>query len=251
MTDRFTSYLKKISFINGAALKWIAVITMLIDHFAIAVFISMRIPHGKMDIYNTLRSIGRIAFPIFIFLLCEGFRHTKNIKKYLLRLLIFALVSEIPFDLAVYGKIWSYRTQNVFFTLFLGLAAITLCRKIKHYLETSPDITYEYADMFYRIIFTIIVALTAIFAELLKTDYGPVGILAIISASLFPLYPKISMIPCCTALLLSGKLEKWAFLALIPIFFYNGKRGRQFKYFFYAVYPLHLLIFFLIRYYLL
>ncbi|NLC03985.1 MAG: TraX protein, partial [Tissierellia bacterium] len=91
-------------------LKIIALISMVIDHYG-AIF------QSGIDIY---RIIGRLAFPIYAFLLVEGYTHTRDVKKYGRRLLIFALVSELPFDLAFYGKL-SFTHQNIFFTLFIGL----------------------------------------------------------------------------------------------------------------------------------
>ena len=91
--------------LSGAALKWIAIITMTVDHFALAVWFNMFchdfIIHPEYKIaYKVMRFIGRIAFPIFCFMMVEGYVHTKNFWKYVLRILIFSLVSEIPFDMA-------------------------------------------------------------------------------------------------------------------------------------------------------
>ena len=111
---------------SGTTLKWIAVISMLIDHTA-----EVLINHNAAltdpiwaQIYVLMRGIGRIAFPIYAFLLVEGFLHTRDVKKYLARMLTFAVVSEIPFDLAVFHTPFYWGYQNVFFTLFLGLLAL-------------------------------------------------------------------------------------------------------------------------------
>ena len=144
--------------ITGAALKWIAIITMLIDHIGAAcvepwIFGEFgTYPETIWGInawtfYEILRSIGRIAFPIFIFLMVEGFFYTRNRKKYAIRLGLFCLISEIPFDLAFQPQdleIWkylshldrvnfSYTSQNVFFTLFIGFLTIWLMETVKNY----------------------------------------------------------------------------------------------------------------------
>lgn len=111
--------------LSGSALKIIAIVTMLIDHIAATVIIRILKFGGYNDglyqLYRVMRNIGRIAFPIFCFLLVEGFMHTRDREKYALRLGCFAAVSEIPFDLAFNGKVLEVGYQNVFFTLLLGL----------------------------------------------------------------------------------------------------------------------------------
>ena len=129
--------------IPGSTLKIIAMVCMLIDHTAAVLFDRILISRGLLDAVNAsdggasflstgntaviyyadmiMRAIGRISFPIFCFLLIEGFMHTHDVKKYALNLGIFALVSEIPFDLAFAGKPFYLDYQNVFFTLFIGL----------------------------------------------------------------------------------------------------------------------------------
>ena len=104
--------------LDSFQLKWIAIITMLIDHVG-AIFFP-----GNL----VFRYVGRIAFPIFCFQLVEGFFHTRNIEKYMLRLGIFAIISEIPYDLAFRGNILDFEHQNVFFTLFLGILMLYLNR---------------------------------------------------------------------------------------------------------------------------
>ena len=120
---------------TGSALKWIAILTMLIDHMAAALLDPLVYGgyYGKMHglffgsasqstfiWYMIGRFIGRLAFPIFCFLLVEGITHTRDIKKYGARLALFALISEIPFDLALLGSL-SFDAQNVFFTLLFGI----------------------------------------------------------------------------------------------------------------------------------
>ncbi len=118
--------------IYGSTLKLIAIITMLIDHTAATILDRIMALRGINSLYGdhmttiqyanlTMRLIGRIAFPIFCFLLVEGFIHTRSKWKYTLRLAIFALISEIPFDLAFQGKVFDMRSQNVFFTLTIGM----------------------------------------------------------------------------------------------------------------------------------
>ena len=132
---------KERSGISGSTLKIIAIVTMLIDHIGASVLGRLLQTHGINELnvadisaltqwmsdnsvlfwsYTIMRMIGRVAFPIFCFLLIQGFLHTHDVKKYAARLFAFALISELPFDLAFKGKI-DFSYQNVFFTLFIGL----------------------------------------------------------------------------------------------------------------------------------
>ncbi|WP_461817744.1 TraX family protein, partial [Faecalimonas sp.] len=97
--------------INSFQLKIIAIIAMIIDHIGLFFF-----PEHIL-----FRIIGRISFPIFAFLIVEGFYHTRDIWKYMFRLGVFAVLSEIPFDLLTTGKVFDLRHQNVFFTLLIGV----------------------------------------------------------------------------------------------------------------------------------
>ena len=121
---------EKYRILSGSALKMIAIITMLIDHIG-AVILSMYPPAQKVlftllgreySVYLIFRDIGRVAFPIFCFLLLEGFRHTRSRFRYGRNLLLFALISEIPWNL-MFTNTLHYERQNVFFTLFLGYLA--------------------------------------------------------------------------------------------------------------------------------
>ncbi len=251
-TDRNISRTPSAGFngISGAILKWIALVTMLIDHFAVAVYKPAL--HNDFTVhtsyklyYDIMRDTGRIAFPIFIFLLIEGYKHTKSTGKYLLRLAIFAIISEIPFDLAVYGKVFHPEKQNVFFTLIIGFLVIFTMDHVNKELRSRLDMTsaLPFAEIFLYVFLTAAGCAAAYF---LKVDYSYVGVLAICIPWMMRKKPKSEMLMCCFALLLSSSREIFAFIALLPILFYNGKRGHQIKYFFYIFYPAHLIILWLI-----
>lgn len=203
--------------LNSFCLKWIAMLTMLVDHVGAVLF-----PYQM-----TFRIIGRLAFPIYCFLLVEGAVHTSNWKKYLGRLLIFALISEIPFDLAFRGRIFDWSSQNVFFTLAFGLAAVLILKEWKYTLVSWAG-----------------AVLLAFAAELLKTDYGGGGVIIIL---IFYLMREhiIAKAVCFGAEILVGYggLESYALFSLFPILCYNGKKGPGgLKYLFYIFYPAHLLL---------
>ncbi len=206
--------------INGCALKCIAMASMMIDHAGYVLF-----PQ-----YLVLRMIGRLAFPIYCFLLVEGAMHTGNIRKYEIRLLVFALISELPFDYAFYGGI-RWESQNVFFTLFFGVLAIDLARHSKNKLMVG-------------LIFILIVAV----AEVMGTDYGGAGIVFIFCYYL--LYERKvfkQVIFVVENFILYGMgVQACAAFAVIPMLLYNGKKGSSVKYLFYMFYPVHLLILYLI-----
>ena len=131
--------------VSGSTIKIIAVVTMLIDHFAAAILMRMLVVRGIYSLpgdyrgimrwlaengvlyygMSALRMVGRLGFPIFCFLLVEGFQKTHDLRKYTLRLGLFALISEIPFDLAFSAKVLEFNYQNVYFTLFLGILGLT------------------------------------------------------------------------------------------------------------------------------
>lgn len=213
---------------NVFLLKTLALTSMIIDHYG-AIF------HGGIDIY---RIIGRLAFPIYAFLLVEGYSHTGNVKKYGTRLLIFALISEVPFDLAFYKGI-SLSHQNIFFTLFIGLLTMYfLDNQAKYKLNTS------------------IIWLLALFsAMILSVDYSFIGIIYILAFYYTQNLKTPQRIFASGAIIFIVNLltysftQQYALLSLPLIFLYNGKLGPSNKFLqilFYIAYPLHLLIFYLI-----
>lgn len=216
--------------LTASTLKWIAICSMLIDHFAVAIY--LQLDGYDYTIYRAMRYIGRIAFPIYCFLLVEGFFHTRNIKKYIGRCFGFALLSEIPFDLALYGEIFHPKSQNVYFTLTLGLCTLYLLEKMKGY------------DMLHVLARAVCILVGAGLAQVLETDYHYRGVLFIV---MFYFCRNMDKLVRNIIGAVAFSYEVTAPLAFIPIYLYNGERGMRLKYFFYLVYPVHLLIYGLIR----
>lgn len=199
-------------------------VTMIMDHTGMALF-----PQ-----YMWLRIVGRLAFPIYCFLLVEGAVHTSNKKRYLGRLFLFALISEIPFDLVRTGRLISGDAQNVFFTLLIGLLAVFL-------LQSQINKAYS----------AILTAALIFLAYGLNTDYSAYGVFVILLFYVFrqQLLAKAAAF-CGATVALYGGLQNYAMLSLIPILCYNGKRGPGMKYFFYVFYPAHLLVLYWLRFYM-
>lgn len=223
---------------SGSTLKLIAIITMLIDHIGAAVIARLLIAGQGSEmlykIYYAMRAVGRVAFPIFCFLLVEGFFYTGSRKKYALRLFGFALLSEIPFDLAFSGKILEFGYQNVFFTLLIGLLTIMLFDEVVKKQEWHPVL---------RSALLVIITFGGMGAAyLLHTDYDAKGVLAILVFYMTRQMRGLQIVAGCLAFC----WELPAIVAFIPIAFYNGKRGWNIKYLFYAFYPVHLLVLYLI-----
>lgn len=239
---------KKLS-LSGTALKRIACLCMLLDHIGascLEVGVMMHWPNPThcttfaalaaadpafAPVYwadYVLRQVGRLAFPLYCFLLAEGFCHTRSVKRYALRLGIFALVSEIPFDLAFFAAGWSPAHQNVYFTLLFGLGALW-------WLQRCPA-----AGGFGSWLrsFAGLIGFAAA-AQLLCTDYGAAGVVLI---ALFYLYRNMPMArSILAATVLYSTPAAWLALPLTHL--YNGRRGRcspaEAK-LFYAFYPVHL-----------
>jgi len=247
--------------ITGSTIKIIAIVSMLIDHIGAGILGRLVVTSGYMEVavsgdmnavlqwlaengalfytYSIMRMIGRLGFPIFCFLLVEGFQRTHDVKKYALRLGIFALISEIPFDLCFNGRVLEFGYQNVFFTLFLGMLTMIafdwIAKKewaADRKLNTAVKVIFSAAAL----------AVGAGVAHFLKTDYAAKGVLCIMVLYLFRRKKPLQIAAGCVAFL----WEVTAPLAFIPIGFYNGERGLKMKYFFYAFYPVHLLLIWLV-----
>ena len=238
--------------ISGYWLKMIAVITMLIDHSAATILerILVQMPSWapatvdnweqwyRLDLL--LRGIGRMAFPIYCFLLVEGFHYTHSRRKYAARLFVFALISEVPFDMALNQSVLEFSYNNVFCTLFLGLLVIMAADWVMERFS-SDNLTSEIG----RITLLVVIGMVgcALASYVISCDYGASGVIAIYIMYLLRSKRELGFALAVVSLgVFSGELELLALLMLIPLHFYNGTRGKQHKYFFYAFYPLHLLL---------
>ena len=207
--------------LNTFTLKMIAIISMLIDHIGYIFF-----PNAMI-----FRIIGRLSFPIFTYVLAEGFVYTKDVKKYLLRLGVFALLSEIPFDLAFTGKVFEFSHQNIFFTLFFGVLMLYTMSRMK-------NIVIQYAT----------VLVTIFVCQFLHTDYSSIGVLLVFVFYVFR-QRKVEklLIAGFIFFALTGGLQLYALLAFPLITLHNGEQGPKLKAFFYLFYPAHLLILYLVH----
>lgn len=214
-------------------LKIIACITMFIDHIGYLVY------HGTLSFFNF---IGRIAFPIFAFQISEGYIHTKNLKKYIVRLFIFAIIAQYPFWL-FHNLISTGFALNIFFTLLLGLICIIIYDKLMNKFLSLP-----------------LCILIAFISELLQCDYGFYGVAIILLFYVFKnnrLLMNISFILCTIIkyvyyISIYGYPFIYTTLCLCTIFplviinLYNKKQGKKIKYFLYIFYPVHLLLIFVL-----
>lgn len=227
--------------LSGSTLKLIAIVTMFIDHLGVVAFETQI--SNYMVPYYIMRLIGRLAFPIFCFLLVEGFFHTRDVKKYALRLLVFAFISEIPFDLAFNRQMFYWRHQNVFFTLFIGLLVIALLDHTKHVFHGFLQFVVE----------IIVLVAGILLGQFLYTDYGAVGVLAIVFLYMFRQYKSNALAMGISVIWLSTMniIESPALIDILLVKFYNGKRGLNLKYVFYAFYPAHLLLLYLFFHFIL
>ena len=239
--------------ISQETLKLIACAAMLLDHVAAALVYDR-------ELYILMRAIGRLAFPIFAFQIAEGFVHTSNFKKYALRLLGFAVVTEIPFNLFYSSRWFNPYHQNVLFTLLLGLLAIYVIDNARKN-KTAKNITLS-------VLWLVLICVASVIGFV---DYGFLGMLTVVMFYLLRNFPFAWVAQLVAMVLINivffegqvfpveffGKMveipsQGFAVLSLIPIWLYGGKKGRSSKvmqYGFYAFYPVHMLILYLIKYF--
>lgn len=227
---------KKWKCLTSQNLKLIALITMTLDHIG-----AVLLPQ-----FLVLRVIGRIAFPIYSFLIVNGFFYTRNWKKYLMRLFMFAGISEVCFDLTFFGKAIYWGYQNVYFTLGLGLLMIALLEKIR--TKNENRLSRLYWNMWIEVL---VVLLVCGIAWMIQSDYHIFGILMIYGFYQFRTinWNAILYQAIINAILMGG-VQGFAVMALPVIGMYNGKPGTtKMKWMFYLYYPLHLMVIYFIKFY--
>lgn len=227
----------KYKVLSGSTLKLIACISMLSDHLAKFYFtrfgwanvVWFTVAGKSISLLQLMVMFGRFAFPLFAFLLVEGFLNTSNRRKYGLNLVILALISEIPFNL-MQSHAFLFPKQNVIFTLLLGFFAMCSLE----YFRKKP------------IISMVILLFLFLVSRYLQADHRTAGFVFILL--LYGLR-KEKVIQCIVGPVLL-EMKAMVFLSLLLTCMYNGKRGFVktpfLKYFFYVFYPLHMLIIYLL-----
>ena len=221
--------LEKMRVLDGTALKLIAMLSMVLDHVGDNFF-----PEQLW-----MRVLGRIAMPIFAFCVAEGFCHTHDRMKYLRRLFVFGLVSEIPFDLVTAGKVLEFSHQNIMFTFFWAILGLLCFEKVLGSMKKG------------RVPLAAAVLLFFLAGSLLlRLDYNMLALALIFIFYL--LRQKALWIRTCAAAAAHAALRNvgiywFGLLGFVPILLYNGQRGRGLKWLFYVFYPGHLLLIWLIR----
>lgn len=209
---------------------------MLLDHIGVVFF-----PKNVL-----FRIVGRMAFPIFCFLLVEGLHYTKDRKKYMLRLFLMAILSEIPFDAAFYGRFPYWHHQNVMMTLLLGACALVL-------MDTIQEPMWK--------CLCVIPFLLA--AKLAYTDYAQWGVAMIVLLGIARQRPSGRVLQYCMIILICCLMQNsdiikydypipiqaFGSMSVLPIMFYSGKKqtsNKAIQWSFYLFYPLHLMALWLI-----
>ena len=223
--------------LSSFVLRLIALVCMCVDHAGLALFPSA----------GAFRCVGRLAFPLYCFLLAQGFAHTRDIRAYARRLLLLACVSEVPFDLLIFGRVSSAMEQNVIFSLLLGLMALYAAKALaKRPLPCAL-----------AILALMLLAMAA------QVSFGWLGIALCLAYGYAgddkkrqALFTVLLTLLYSFTLLLSGVARAWvtvslcAALSVLPILLYNGRpgpRGKALTFCFYAAYPLHLCALLVIR----
>ena len=243
--------------VDEAKLKYLAVVVMLIDHLAYAFLESAFTADGTRIMFpfsggylldRILRAVGRQSFPIFCFFLVEGFLKTRSRMKYFLRLLIFAVLSQFPFQKSVFPRS-VYFHGSVFCTLAIGMLSIWVIEAMRQaFLEKDKDSgSHAFSAGLFLFASCSSVYGFCRLAASLRTDYSYGGVILIVLMYLFQKYRIPGLFISWAWLSWYNKLELYSAPAFLMLACYNGQRGKQHKYFFYFFYPAHLLILWLLR----
>ena len=213
-------------------LKLFAMFSMIFDHIGFMFL-------GESELAAIFRVLGRFAFPIFSFQLAVGYTHSRSKERHILRMLVFALASQLPFMLFVRNALsGDYFSLNIGFTFTLGLLAMFVFDKFKNIPLRFFALTLVLYSSF-----------------ILPVDYGLFGVLICLSFYVFKDKKYLNLISACLLIICKiindGTLFNFTMIyALVPILLYTGKKGldnKFSKYLFYVFYPVHLLLFALIK----
>lgn len=234
--------------LSGGTLKLLAVGTMLIDHIAAAVLTRLLYRSSWNEdlyrIYYLCRMIGRTAFPIYCFMLIEGVKYTHNRLKYLGRMGLLALLSEIPFDLAFQSRILEFSYQNVFFTLTIALAAMLVLRRVEEQNAAGGEMSLG-RKVLQSLLFLVVCVVAMGMAGLMQTDYGWRGVFCILCMYFLRKNKILQLVAGYLAfVLLLGEVAALPAFLLLGI--YNHQKGWDNKWFFYGFYPVHLFLLYLV-----
>ena len=231
--------------LTAAVLHIIAMTLMLMDHLWATL----------LPAKEWLTCAGRVAFPIFAFMAVEGYFHTRSFKKYILRMLLFAVLPEIPFDL-MYGGTWFYPVhQNVLWTFLLSLLGVWLMEQVRKKGKT----------WMYLLVCVLVVLAGLVLGTLCMVDYYGAGVLTVFvfyflhGRKWWCFLGQLAALYWLNVELLGGLMypvqlfgmefelcqQGLALLALIPIWLYRGRQGyhsKPFQYLCYAFYPVHMLL---------
>ena len=235
--ERFNNEkLKKIQILNGAQLKYIAFISMLIDHINKSIILPyLEVGSTLSKISTVFDVLGRIAFPLFSFFIVEGFFKTHSRKKYLLNLLFFAVISEVPYDMFSSKVFLEFRLNNVLFSLALSLIFIWILDEFRNKFEEKIGKCWLF------------ISILMYFASTFVS--GDYDFHAILTAFFFYIFYNRPITSAVFAYLSIIK-EVWSILGFGLTIMYNGEKGKQNKLFNYLFYPVHILILGLLRMYL-
>ncbi|MBR4461378.1 MAG: hypothetical protein IKS51_02205 [Erysipelotrichaceae bacterium] len=212
--------------LDGTLLKLLAMVSMVFDH----------VGDNFIPDQEWMRIIGRIAMPLFAFAVAEGYIHTHDRKKYLLRMLLMGMISEIPFDLVLFGKPLEFTHQNIMLTFTYAILGL-MC-----YDRISRDRDFSIPGILVLLLFVIS-------SLLLCLDYNMVALAVIFTFYLLrkkPLWFRTIAAMLVYYVFRNVGVYRFGLLGFLPVFLYNGQRGKGFKWLFYLFYPGHLLLIYLL-----